>query len=52
MPIALTALLFVFWIYLAYRAFQRGQLGLAGFYLAVGIGLTVYRVMAARKSGN
>ena len=52
MPIALTLLLFVFWMALAYRAFQRGQMGLAGLYLLVGIALTVYRYTAARKAAG
>lgn len=34
----------VFWLVLAYRAFQRGDLLLAGVFLAVGIALTAYRL--------
>lgn len=49
MPIAITALLFVFWIFMAYRAFQRGDLLMAGLLLIVGVVLTAWRVTSARK---
>jgi len=49
MPIAVTAVLFVFWIFMAFRAFQRGDLLMAGVLLAVGVVLTAWRVTAARK---
>jgi hypothetical protein len=50
MPIALTFALFVFWIFLAYRAFARGNLMMAGIYLLIGIALTAYRYSAAQKA--
>ena len=49
MPIAVTALLFVFWIVMAYRQFQRGDMLLGGLFLVVGVVLSAYRVVAAKK---
>jgi hypothetical protein len=49
MPIAVTVVLFVFWIAMAYRAFQRGDMLLAGVFALVGIVLSVYRYSAAQK---
>jgi hypothetical protein len=48
-PIALTLALFIFWIFLAYRAFERGDMAMAGVYLLIGIALTAYRYSAAQK---
>jgi hypothetical protein len=36
------------WMFLAYRAYERGDMALAGIFLAVGALLTVYRVMRSR----
>jgi len=49
MPIALTLVLLLFWLALAYRQYQRGDLLLAVIFLAVGVALTVYRYRAAIK---
>jgi hypothetical protein len=49
MPIAVTAVLFIFWIFMAYRAFERGDLVMAGVLVLVGIVLTAYRYSAAQK---
>jgi hypothetical protein len=49
MPIVVVLILLVFWVVMALRAFQRGDLLLAGVFLAVGVALTVYRV---RRSGQ
>lgn len=49
MPVAVTFVLFLFWIFLAYREFQRGDLALAGVFLVVGVVLTIYRYRAAAK---
>jgi hypothetical protein len=49
MPIAVTAVLFVFWVVMAYRQFQRGDLLLTGLFLVVGVVLSAYRVVAAKK---
>lgn len=49
MPVAVTFVLFLFWIVLAYREFQRGDMLLAGVFLLVGVVLTVYRYRAAQK---
>jgi hypothetical protein len=43
-PKALTAVLFIFWVAMAYRQFQRGDLLLATVFLAVGVALTAYRL--------
>jgi hypothetical protein len=50
MPLALTFALSVFWIFLAYRAFTRGDMAMAGMYLLIGIALTVYRYTVAQKA--
>jgi hypothetical protein len=42
--LAVTLVLLLVWLTLAYRQFQRGDLLLAGVLLAVGIVLTVYRL--------
>lgn len=48
MPLAVTLVLLVFWVVMAYRQFQRGDMVLAGVFLAVGIVVTAYRYKAAR----
>lgn len=47
MPVGVTLVLLVFWVVMAYRAFQRGDLLLAGVFAVVGVVLTVYRYRAA-----
>ena len=42
------ALLLV-WLLLAYRSFQRGDMTMAIVWLAIGIGLTTYRLKTAKK---
>jgi len=42
--LAVTLVLLLVWLTLAYRQFQRGDLLLAGVFLAVGIVLTLYRL--------
>ncbi|HEV2443001.1 MAG TPA: hypothetical protein VGT07_10800 [Steroidobacteraceae bacterium] len=49
MPVAVTFVLFLFWIVLAYREFQRGDMLLAGVFLLVGVVLTIYRYRTAAK---
>lgn len=49
MPVAVTFALFLFWIVLSYRAFQRGDLLMAGVFLLVGVVLTVYRYRSAMR---
>ena len=50
MPIVVVLILLVFWVVMAFRAFQRGDLILAGVFLAVGVALTVYRLRRASGS--
>jgi len=49
MPVALTFILLLIWLALAYRVFQRGDYFLAGVFLLVGVSLTVYRLQRMRK---
>ena len=44
MPVAVTFILLTFWLVLAYRRFQAGDLLLAGIFLLVGVALTAYRL--------
>ncbi len=44
MPIVVSALLFVLWMAVAYREYQRGDLLLAGICALVGILLSLYRL--------
>lgn len=44
MPVAVTLVLLVFWVAMAYRQFQRGDMLLACVFLAVGVALTVFRL--------
>lgn len=44
MPFAISAILLVFWLAIAYREYERGDLLLAGVFAVVGIVLTVYRI--------
>ena len=46
MPIAITAVLFLLWMAIAYRQYQRGDLLLAGVCVLVGVLLSVYRLKA------
>jgi hypothetical protein len=47
-PVVVTLILLGFWLALAYRRFQAGDMLLAGIFLAVGVALTVYRLRAAQ----
>jgi hypothetical protein len=49
MPIAVTLALMLFWVVIAYRQYQRGDMLLAGVFLAVGVVLTVYRIRQAQS---
>jgi hypothetical protein len=46
----LVLLLLVFWIYLAYSAFSRGDTMMAALYVIVGIALTAYRLRSRTPS--
>jgi hypothetical protein len=47
---AIIGLLFVFWCFMAYQAFMAGNPQKAAVYVAVGVGLTAYR-MSKLKQG-
>jgi hypothetical protein len=47
----LVLLLLVFWIFLAYRALERGDIALAALFGIVGVSLTVYR-LRSRSGGS
>jgi hypothetical protein len=49
MPIAVTAVMFVFWIAMSYREFQRGDMMLGVIFALVGIVLSAYRVSVVKK---
>jgi hypothetical protein len=44
---AVSLVLLVFWLAMAYRTWQRGDMMLAGVFLAVGVMLTIYRLRSA-----
>ena len=46
----LVLLLLVFWIFLAYRALERGDIALAALFGIVGVSLTVYRLRSRSRS--
>ena len=52
MPQAVSLVLLIFWLALAYRSYQRGEMLFAGIFLLVGIVLTVYRLRGALGSGG
>lgn len=41
-------LLLCFWIYLAYDAYQAGDMARAGIFLLIGVALTIYRFSRRR----
>ncbi|HYB33291.1 MAG TPA: hypothetical protein VED45_07665 [Steroidobacteraceae bacterium] len=54
MPAAVSLVLLLVWLALAYRSYQRGDLLLAGIFLLVGVVITVHRLrsMSAKASGS
>jgi len=44
MNIGLVAVLMLFWIFFAYRAFERGDPAMGIMFLIVGVALTIYRL--------
>ena len=52
MPIAVTLALLLFWVVIAYRQYQRGDVVLAAIFLFVGIALTIYRIRQAQSRGQ
>jgi hypothetical protein len=52
MPIAVTAVLFIFWMAMAYRAFERGDTMLTVVFLLVGVVLTAYRYRIGKKAAE
>jgi hypothetical protein len=49
MRIAFVVALFIFWVFLAYRAYERGDMVMAGVFILVGIVLTGYRLSKLRS---
>ena len=49
MPAIVSVVLLLFWLALAYRAYQRGDMLFATVFLLVGIVLTVYRLRGAQS---
>jgi hypothetical protein len=47
-PVAVTLILLVFWLVLAYRRFLVGDLLLAVIFLLVGVALTAYRLRSSQ----
>jgi hypothetical protein len=52
MPIAVTAVLFIFWMAMAYRSFERGDMMLTVVFLLVGVVLTAYRYRLGKKAAE
>lgn len=52
MPALVSLVLLVFWLALAYRSYQRGDMMFAGVFLLVGIVLTVYRLRGASAAAR
>ncbi len=52
MPVAVTLVLLFFWLAMAYRSFQRGDLMLAAVFLLVGVVLSVYRLRGNAKASS
>jgi hypothetical protein len=44
MKYAIIVALAIFWIVMAYREFQRGDMVLAGVFVLAGVALTIYRL--------
>jgi len=42
-------LLFLVWLLLAYRAYQRGDMAMAALFLVIGVALAVYRLGRRRN---
>ncbi|HTC14520.1 MAG TPA: hypothetical protein VK695_01835 [Steroidobacteraceae bacterium] len=49
MGLAVTVVLALFWFAVALRAYQRGDMVMAGILALVGVVLTVYRVQLLKK---
>ena len=52
MPAIVSLALLIFWLALAYRSYQRGDMLFAGVFLLVGIVLTVYRLRSVTSAGS
>ena len=44
MRMLIVVLLLVFWLFLAYRSFERGDMAMAGLFVLIGLALTAYRL--------
>ena len=47
MKMVVIAVLCVFWLAMAYRQFQHGDMMMAGIFLVIGVTLTAYRLRKA-----
>jgi hypothetical protein len=47
MRLTVIVLLAFFWVFLAVRAYQHGDMALAGIFIAAGAALTIYRLRRA-----
>jgi hypothetical protein len=52
MPAAVSLVLLLVWLGLAYRSYERGDLLFAGIFLLVGVVITVYRLRGSKPSDN
>jgi hypothetical protein len=52
MPALASLMLLVFWLALAYRSYQRGDMLFATLFVTVGIVLTVYRLRGLNSAGT
>jgi hypothetical protein len=49
MSLPVTSVMLIFWLFMAYRAFQRGDIPMAAVLTLVGVVLTVYRLKTLRR---
>ena len=49
MSLPVTSVMLIFWLFMAYRAFQRGDIPMAAVFTLVGVVLTVYRLKTLRR---
>ena len=52
MRMVVAVVMFILWIAIAYREYQRGETRLAAAFLLLGIALTIFRYRIAKKSAD